>query len=218
MAGMELSRAALMVRTQVESRGVRDEAVLQAMREIDRALFVPPELRHLAWEDYPLQVGCGQTISQPYIVALMTELLELKPHHRVLEIGTGSGYQTALLSRLAAEVFTLEILRPLADQARALLTGLGCVNIHFRHGDGSLGWPEEAPFDRIIATAAPETVPPALTEQLAPLGRLVLPAGPQNGQRLKICSRKASGNLTIEDGIPVRFVPMTGAAAPDGQI
>jgi protein-L-isoaspartate(D-aspartate) O-methyltransferase len=197
---------AAMVTGQIEERGIKDTRVLEAMRKVKRHLFVPPIYRPLAYADGPLPIGMGQTISQPYIVALMTELLDLKGNEKVLEIGTGSGYQAAILAELAKEVYTIEILEPLARQAEKLLTELGYRNIHVKIGDGFLGWPEKAPFDAIIVTCAPEEIPAALIEQLAEGGRLVIPVGVQ-WQNLKLV-QKTKGDLTTTDIIPVRFVPM----------
>lgn len=195
-----------MVEGQIKARGIRDPRVLEAMLKVRRHRFVPLPIRHLAYEDYPLSIGEGQTISQPFIVALMTELLSLKGTERVLEIGTGSGYQTALLAELAAEVYTIEIFASLAQQAEGLLKELGYKNIRVRMGDGFLGWPELSPFDRIIVTCAPEKIPPPLLEQLAEGGRLVIPVG-KHWQDLKLL-RKIKNRITEEDVIPVRFVPM----------
>ena len=197
---------AAMVTGQIEEKGIKDARVLEAMRKVKRHLFVPPIYGPLAYADGPLPIGMGQTISQPYIVALMTELLNLKGNEKVLEIGTGSGYQAAILAELAKEVYTIEILEPLARQAEKLLTELGYRNIHVKTGDGFLGWPEQAPFDAIIVTCAPEEIPAALIEQLAEGGRLVIPVGVQ-WQNLKLV-QKTKGDLTTTDIIPVRFVPM----------
>jgi protein-L-isoaspartate(D-aspartate) O-methyltransferase len=211
---METVTWASMILNQIEARGIRDLNVLAAFRQVDRALFVPTHARNTAYEDYPLPIGSGQTISQPYIVALMTELLEVEPHHRVLEVGTGSGYQTAILARLAREVYTVEIFEPLATQAQHLLENLGYDNVHPEVGNGVLGWPDAAPFDRIMVTAAPEQVPPQLLDQLAPKGRLVIPVGPMFSQQLKIFIKKAPANIQQIDSIPVRFVPMVGLTPP----
>jgi protein-L-isoaspartate(D-aspartate) O-methyltransferase len=202
-----------MVRTQIEARGVRDPAVLAAMRRVPRERFVQEADRALAESDGPLPIGYGQTISQPYIVALMTELL--RPHRgmRVLEIGTGSGYQTAVLAECVGTVFTVEIVPDLARGARTVLDELGYRNVRYRIGDGSLGWPEEAPFDGILAAAAPRDVPPALLDQLALGGRLVLPVGSGEGQRLLRVTREPQGPRR-EILAPVRFVPMTGGGGP----
>lgn len=195
-----------MVRTQVEARGVRDKAVLEVMRKIERHRFVPANLAGLAYEDRPLPIGEGQTISQPYIVALMTELLHLKGKEKVLEIGTGSGYQAAILAELAKEVYTIEILPKLANRAEKLLQGLGYKNIKVKSGDGYLGWPEFAPFEAIIVTCAPEEIPLALIEQLAEGGRMVIPVG-ETYQELKLLI-KSGGKIEQKNIIPVSFVPM----------
>ena len=196
-----------MVREQMAARGVRDAAVLNAMRTVPRHLFVPPPLRTMASGDYPLSIGYGQTISQPYIVAFMSELLDLRPQHRVLEIGTGSGYQAAVLSLLAKEVYTIEIVPALARGSAALLKQLGYANVSVREGDGYQGWREQAPFDRIILTAAPPEVPKPLTDQLKPGGRLVAPVG-AGYQELVVIDKRADGTLQRRSSIPVRFVPM----------
>ena len=195
-----------MVTSQIKARGVHDERVLKAMLKVRRDLFIPQEYKDLSYSDEPLPIGEGQTISQPYIVALMTELLELNGQERVLEIGTGSGYQAAILAELAKEVYTIELLKPLAERSQKLLKDLGYKNIEVKEGDGFLGLPEKAPFDAIIVTCAPEEVPPALTEQLAEGGRLVIPVGSLY-QELKLL-RKEKGKIVTEDIIPVRFVPM----------
>jgi protein-L-isoaspartate(D-aspartate) O-methyltransferase len=191
--------------------GIRDRRVLDAIAEIDRARFVPPGLSAEAYDDRPLPIGCGQTISQPFVVAFMTEALGLEGSERVLEIGTGSGYQTALLARLAGEVWSVEIVPELAARARGLLLeDLGLANVHLREGDGALGWPEAAPFDRILVTAAAPWVPPPLRAQLAPGGRMVLPVGEaESDQVLRVLERGADGIEEIEDVLPVRFVPLT---------
>ncbi len=205
----DAARRARMVETQIVSRGVRDPRVLDAMRKVPRHLFVAPEERAHAYEDHPLPIGGSQTISQPYIVALMTELLGLPPRARVLEIGTGSGYQSAVLSQLAAEVYSIEILPDLARAASEKLKDLGYVNVTVREGDGYRGWPEHAPFDGIIVTAAPEKIPEPLVDQLAVGGRMVIPVG-GFFQELKVFTREKDGRVTEKDIIPVRFVPMTG--------
>ncbi len=189
-------------------QGIADERVLAAMGEVPRELFLPPEMRPWAWLNRALPIGQGQTISQPYIVARMTELLELRGGEKVLEIGTGSGYQTAVLSRLAREVWTLEVLADLAALARVRLAEAGCGNIHFRVGDGWEGWPEAAPFDAIIVTAAPEEVPEALAAQLAEGGRMVLPLGPAGEVQILGRIGKRDGELRAEDLERVVFVPM----------
>ncbi len=197
-----------MVRMQIVARGVRDERVLAAMRKVPREEFVPEEQRAHAFEDRPLPIGEGQTISQPYIVALMTELLELKEGEKVLEIGTGSGYQAAVLAELTPHVYSIEILPKLAERARETLARLGYDGVKVKTGDGYLGWPEYAPFDGIIVTCAPESVPEPLEEQLAEGGRMVIPVGPQWTHQTLYVMRKKGGKLKREEGIPVRFVPM----------
>ena len=198
-----------MVETQIVARGVRDPRVLAAMRKVPRHLFVDAAQRSQAYEDHPLPIPGNQTISQPYIVALMTELLELQPGERVLEIGTGSGYQSAVLAELARQVFTIEIVPELARSAGSRLKELGYANVNVREGDGYRGWPEEAPFDAIIVTAAPERIPQPLIEQLAPGGVMVIPVG-GFFQELKVFRKSADGRVTEKDILPVRFVPMTG--------
>jgi len=199
-----------MVETQIAARRVRNPAVLAAMRKVPRHAFVPSTLVDMAYEDRPLPIGWKQTISQPFIVALMSELAALAPGARVLEIGTGSGYQTAILSELGAEVYTIEIVEPLAHRAAATLARLGYASVHTRTGDGYQGWPDAAPFDAIIVTAAPPSVPAPLKRQLKIGGRLVLPVGTHD-QKLKVITRTALGweERTV---IPVVFVPMTGEA------
>jgi len=197
----------LMVRTQIESRDVTDSAVLAAMRKVPRHLFVPAQLQDQAYADGPLPIGYGQTISQPYIVAYMSELLRVTRTHKVLEIGTGSGYQAAVLGELAGRVFTIEIVPELGERARALLQQLGYGNIQVRVGDGYAGWPEEAPFDRIMVTAAPDHVPPPLVDQLAVGGMLVLPVGTWH-QEIVVITKTREGT-TERRTIPVRFVPLT---------
>lgn len=199
-----------MVESQIRARGVEDSRVLRAMSEVPRHLFVPEAVRSQAYEDYPLPIGAQQTISQPYIVALMTSLLDLEGDEKVLEIGTGSGYQAAVLSKLARRVYTIEILEPLAEAARRTITGLGYENVEFRVGDGYAGWSEAAPFDAIMVTAAPEKVPQPLLDQLRVGGRLVIPVG-SFFQDLMVYTKTATG-LEKKNVIPVRFVPMTGKA------
>ncbi len=203
----------LMVRDQIERRGVRDKRVLAAMRAVPREVFVEREDREYAFHDGPLSIGCGQTISQPYIVAYMTEMLAIGSADRVLEIGTGSGYQTAVLAELAAEVYTIEIVEELSSRAQGILRGMGYSNIHFRAGDGSLGWPEAAPFDAIMVTAAPDRTPERLIEQLAEGGRMIVPVG-RVEQYLELVTRRG-GAAERRDLIGVRFVPMTGRAQED---
>ena len=198
-----------MVSRQIEARGVRDPRVLAAMRSVPRHLFVPEPLRTQAYGDFPLPIGEGQTISQPYIVALMTELASPEPSDRALEVGTGSGYQAAVLAHLVREVYSVEILKPLADEAAGRIRSLGYDNIALRVGDGYAGWSEKAPFDVILITAAPERVPPALLDQLASGGRMVVPVGQTGGvQSLQLIRKGPDGAVEIKDVLPVRFVPL----------
>lgn len=197
-----------MVDEQLRARGIRDPRVLEAMGRVPRHLFVPESVRADAYGDYPLPIGHGQTISQPYIVAFMTEALKLEPSHRVLEIGSGSGYQAAILAELAGEIHSIEIVEPLAAAARAVLKEAGYTNVTVHTGNGYRGVPEHAPFDRVIVTAAPDHVPPALVEQLKIDGLMAIPVG-TGVQELRILRRTAGGLETLET-LPVRFVPMTG--------
>lgn len=198
-----------MVEEQIRQRGVADPRVLEAMRTIPRHCFVPPEYRYLAYSDGPLPIGSGQTISQPYIVALMTELLHLRGHEKVLEVGAGSGYQAAILSRLAREVHTIERHANLARYAARLLADLGITNVQVHVGDGSLGLPQHAPFDGILVAAGAPRVPPALLEQLAEGGRLVIPVGDRGGQMLEVWTRQGN-TFDYESVLPVAFVPLVG--------
>jgi len=195
-------------------RDVRDRDVLRAMRTVPRHLFMPEKYRSQAYEDHPLPIGAGQTISQPYIVAKMTELAGLKKGSKVLEIGTGSGYQAAVLAETGAEVFTIEILQPLGEQAKKNLAGAGYEGIHTRIGDGYRGWAEKAPFDAVIVTAAPESVPEPLKAQLKVGGRLVIPVGASgmvfSRQELKVLTKEKEDRFREESVFPVAFVPMTG--------
>ena len=201
-----------MVDRQIAARGVSDERVLQAMRTVPRHRFVPERLSRSAYNDHPLPIGEGQTISQPYIVALMTETLQVEEDDRVLEIGTGSAYQAAVLAELVAEVYSIEIRGPLADSAAALLEELEYANVQTMHADGYYGWPEAAPFDHIMITAAVDHVPPPLLEQLAAGGRLILPLGnPFAHQSLVVVTRLEDG-FRMQEILGVLFVPMTGAA------
>ena len=197
-----------MVETQIKARGVKDPRVLSALLKVERHRFVPEEYLGSAYSDQPLPIGEGQTISQPYIVALMTELLELRGNEKVLEIGTGSGYQAAVLAELAREVYTIEIIEPLALAAKNRLLELGYQNIKVKAGDGYSGWPEAAPFDAIIITCAPDHIPEPLVEQLKEGGRMVLPVGAYAQELKRIVKR--SGKIETTDIIPVVFVPMTG--------
>ncbi len=200
-------RRASMVERQIVARGVSDPGVLRAMRVVPRHRFVPATLADYAYDDSPLTIGHGQTISQPYIVAYMTELLQVRRDQRVLEIGTGSGYQAAVLAEVAGEVYTIEIVKALADRARDTLTALGYSRVHVRHGDGYAGWPEHAPFDRILLTAAPESIPQPLLDQLAEGGRLVAPVG--SWAQDIVIATKRQGKIHTERTIAVRFVPFT---------
>ena len=196
-----------MVDEQLRSRDIRNPRVLRAMLSVPRHLFVPEPQRAYAYSDSPLPIGLDQTISQPYIVAFMTQALDPAPEHRVLEVGTGSGYQAAVLGVLAKEVYTIEILPPLADRARETLSALRYRNVQVRTGNGYLGWPEHAPYDRIMVTAAPDQVPAALVQQLKVGGLMAIPIGTVS-QELRILRRTASGTETLST-LPVRFVPMT---------
>jgi len=196
-----------MVNEQIIARGVRAESVIKAMQKVERHLFVPEQYRNFAYSDRPLPIGEGQTISQPYIVALMTELLDLKKSDKVLEIGTGSGYQAAILAEICDSVYTIEIIPSLGKQAQVLLKELGYHNIHCKIGDGYLGWPEHAPYDGIIVTCAPSKIPQPLKEQLAEGGRMVIPVGATYTQELVLVT-KTKGKLIQKSVIPVRFVPM----------
>ncbi len=197
-----------MISTQIAARGVTDPRVLEAMRRVPRHRFVPEEYQKEAYEDYPLPIGEGQTISQPYIVAFMTEILQVQPGQKVLEIGTGSGYQAAVLAAMGAQVTTIEILPSLAEKAQARLAEVGYGGVRVLTGDGYRGYPAGAPYDAIIVTAAPERIPEPLIEQLAVGGRLVVPIG-RYTQELKLLRKTADGT-TVEDVLPVRFVPMVG--------
>jgi protein-L-isoaspartate(D-aspartate) O-methyltransferase len=201
-----------MVREQIERRGIRNPDVLRVMRATPRHLFVPLSERFWAYGDHPLHIGSGATISQPFIVALMTELVQPAKRHRVLEIGTGSGYQAAVLSQLVSEVYTIEIVPELARSARETLRRLGYSNVTVREGDGYLGWPEKAPFDAILLTAAPPEVPQTLIDQLATGGRLVAPVGSIGWQELILIEKKANGKTERRRVTPVAFVPMRPGA------
>jgi len=198
-----------MVAEQIAARGVADARVLEAMSTVPRHAFVPADYRALAYEDRPLPIGSGQTISQPYIVALMTELIEPQPGDRILEVGTGSGYQAAVAGEVVAEVYSIELLPELATSAAERLQRLGVENVTVRAGDGYLGWPEHAPFDGILVTAGADHIPEPLVEQLAPGARMVIPVG-EGGpdQVLKVIEKRQDGGVEIEDVLPVRFVPL----------
>lgn len=198
-----------LVATRLVPAGIEDSATLGAMRTVPRHEFVPPEQRSLAYDDIPLPIGHGQTISQPAVVALMTQLIRPRAGKRVLEVGTGSGYQAAVLAATGCRVWTIEIFRVLAEEARARLVRLGYANVTVRYGDGYAGWPEQAPFDAIMVTAAADSIPPALLDQLAPGGRLVMPVGDQFPyQELVLVEKDAAGKLTSRELLPVRFVPL----------
>jgi protein-L-isoaspartate(D-aspartate) O-methyltransferase len=202
-----------MVRRQIAWRGVHDSNVLSAMQTVPRHAFVRPDDIHQAYDDCPLPIGLGQTISQPYIVAFMTEALALKPGSKVLEIGTGSGYQAAVCAEIAAEVYSIEIIKELAESAEKRLKELGYRNVSVKAGDGYFGWKEKGPFDAIIGTAAAGQIPPPLLEQLQPGGRMILPVEDRLGfQYLVLITKDQKGNLHKENVMPVRFVPMTGEA------
>jgi protein-L-isoaspartate(D-aspartate) O-methyltransferase len=198
-----------MVQEQLVARGIKDGRVLAAMAKVPREEFVPADSRAASYEDGPLLIGEGQTISQPYIVAFMTEQLRLLPTDRVLEVGTGSGYQAAILAELVAEVYTIEIIEPLGKNAEATLQRLGYKNVHVKVGDGYKGWPENAPFDAVIVTCAPDHVPQQLTDQLKDGGRMVIPVGERFAQQLYLLEKK-NGHLKESATLPVRFVPMSG--------
>ena len=197
-----------MVDGQIRSRGIKDGDVIRAMSKVPRHKFVPQNLEKHAYKDFPLSIGLGQTISQPYIVAYMTDAADLSDDDKVLEIGTGSGYQAAILGEIAKEVYTIEIVPELADRSAKILNELGYKNVFAKHGNGYLGWPEHAPFDAIIVTAAPDEIPKALVDQLAVGGKMVVPVGTTN-QEMVIISRSKKG-VTEKRTMPVRFVPMTG--------
>lgn len=199
-----------MVESQLAARDIRDPKVLNSMRRVPRHLFVPEDWRRYSYADSPLPIGRNQTISQPYIVALMTQLAQPEPDDRVLEVGTGSGYQAAVLSRLVEHVFTIEIIPELAERAEKTLTGLGYENITVQSGDGYEGWPERAPFDIIMVTAAAPHLPKPLRDQLAEGGRLVIPVGDPGMNQVLVRYRKKNGKLERENVLPVVFVPMTG--------
>ncbi len=198
-----------MVKYQIENRGVSDEATLAAMRKVERHLFVPDSYRGQAYSDGPLPIGYGQTISQPYIVACMTELCEPKAGFKVLEIGTGSGYQAAVLAEIVDEVYTIEIVKALGEQARARLKKLGYGNVHVRIGDGYYGWEEQGPYDAIIVTAAAEYIPPPLVKQLKAGGRMVIPVGSPFLVQTLMLVEKVGGRTKTKSLFPVRFVPFT---------
>ena len=204
-----------MIERDLMTRGIRDARVLEAMGSIERELFVPEKLRSLAYEDRPLSIGEGQTISQPYMVAFMTELLSLKGTERVLEIGTGSGYQTAVLGKLAAEVYSIEIIPKLSDRAKILLVQLGFDNVHLKVGDGFFGWEEQGPFDAILVTAAAPKIPEPLWRQLREGGRLIMPLGAERQAQTLVRVTKSDGKQVVEELTGVVFVPLTGVIRQD---
>ncbi|MFW6181730.1 MAG: protein-L-isoaspartate(D-aspartate) O-methyltransferase [Spirochaetota bacterium] len=200
-----------LVQRHIAAEGIDDPLVLEAMRSVLRHEFVPEQYRRRAYDNTPLPIGYGQTISQPFVVALMTELLEVGPEDRVLEVGTGSGYQAAVLAHIVDRVYTVEIIEPLASSAARLLRLLGYRNVTVRHGDGYYGWEEHAPFDAIIVTAAAGHIPPPLLRQLKPGGRMCIPVGqPYFPQVLKLVRKSEEGEIRVRDVLPVRFVPLTG--------
>ncbi|MBI4481474.1 MAG: protein-L-isoaspartate(D-aspartate) O-methyltransferase [Acidobacteria bacterium] len=200
-----------MVREQIAGRDVRDRGVLEAMRRVPRHLFVPPESRADAYDDQPLPIGYGQTISQPYIVAYMTQLLDLKPGMKALEVGTGSGYQAAILAQLIDEVYTIEIIEALGREAAGRLKKLGHQDVRVKIGDGYFGWPEHGPFDAIVVTAAANHIPPPLLQQLKPGGRMAIPVGgPFQVQTLMLITKSPDGKVRTRSLMPVRFVPLVG--------
>jgi len=201
-----------MIKRQLKGRDITDPAVLQAMNDVPRHRFVPPALQPLAYADRPLPIGHSQTISQPYVVALMTQLLEVRPDDRVLEIGTGCGYQAAVLARLSKQVYTIEIVEPLARNTRKLLAELGYRNIFVKTDDGFDGWAEHAPFDKIILTCAVEEIPPKLIAQLKEGGHIIAPLGSPGTMQQLVLATKTNGQLKRKRVLPVRFVPMTGRA------
>jgi protein-L-isoaspartate(D-aspartate) O-methyltransferase len=205
-----------MVDQQLRARDIVDTRVLAAMGRVPRHLFVEPTLERFAYEDRPLSIGAGQTISQPYIVALMTQLLQVQPSHRILEVGTGSGYQAAVLAELAADVYTIEIIPSLAEGARARLEVLGYRNVHVRQGDGYGGWREFAPYDAIVVTAGAPQIPPPLIEQLREGGRMAIPVGGAMATQELVLGEKKGGRLPTRSVAPVLFVPLTGKGG--GQI
>jgi protein-L-isoaspartate(D-aspartate) O-methyltransferase len=208
-----LAQRLSMVKDQIAAEGIRDRVTLEAMRAVPRHEFVPAELRKVAYGDHPLPIGHGQTISQPYIVAYMTEVIRPFPGMRVLEVGTGSGYQAAVLAAIGCEVYTVEIFEALASSARERLQRLGYHNVDVRHGDGHFGSPAQAPFDAILVTAAAGYIPPALVEQLKPGGRMVIPVGSVYGvQNLILIEKAAANDVRTRNLLPVRFVPLLGGA------
>ncbi|HSP40402.1 MAG TPA: protein-L-isoaspartate(D-aspartate) O-methyltransferase [Gillisia sp.] len=198
-----------MVRMQLAARGIKDQATLDAMRKVERHRLVPKEMVRYAYDDTPLPIGNGQTISQPYIVAMTTEQIRPRPGMKVLDIGTGSGYQAAVLAEIVDEVYSIEIVDELANRARDILAEMGYDNIHVKAGDGYHGWEEHAPFDAIVVAAAPETIPQPLLDQLKEGGRLIIPVGPPGDQYLRLVEKTKDGKIKERNLLPVRFVPFT---------
>lgn len=198
-----------LVNQYIAPRGISHEATLDAMRNVERHRMVPKSMVPYAYEDRPLPIGNDQTISQPFMVAFMTQAIRPEPDMKVLEIGTGSGYQAAVLAEIVDEVYTIETVEPLAKRAKSKLEEMGYENIHFRVGDGYHGWEEHAPFDAIVVTAAPETIPPRLIEQLKPGGRMVIPVGASDSQQLRLVEKNEDGTISTTNLLPVRFVPFT---------
>jgi protein-L-isoaspartate(D-aspartate) O-methyltransferase len=198
-----------MVRSQLQNRGISDTKILEAFKIVPREAFVPVEYRRYSYADQPIPIGEGQTISQPYIVAYMTEVLGVGPNEKVLEIGTGSGYQAAILAELEIEVYSIEVNETLAQRAKTTLENLGYKNIHLKTGDGYAGWQENAPFDAILVTCSPTSIPPRLEEQLAEGGRMIIPVGRQNSVQYLYLLEKHQGKIKQKNVMPVRFVPMT---------
>ena len=203
------AQRSIMVETQLKARDIYDRATLDAMLSVPREQFVPRDVRMYSYSDGPLPIGEGQTISQPYIVAYMTQSLRLKPHHKVLEVGTGSGYQAAVLAEIVDSVYTIEIVEKLGVKARNLLKALGYRNIEVKVGDGYHGWPEKGPFDAIIVTAGAESIPQPLIEQLSDGGRMIIPVGPHGGVRQLLRVDKKDGKIRKKEVMAVRFVPFT---------
>ncbi len=206
----------VMDQLRARGRGIFDPRVLAAMEQVPRHRFVPEDLQHAAYDDAALPIGFAQTISQPYIVALMTQTLELTSRDRVLEIGTGSGYQAAVLSRVVGSVVSLEIVPELARRARLLLESIGCANVELHEGDGHFGWPQGAPYDAIMVTCSPDAIPEPLIKQLREGGKMMIPVGPEQDQRLLLLRRTADG-VEEKEMLHVRFVPMTGAGRASGE-
>lgn len=198
-----------MVNNQIIARGIKHKATIEAMKKVERHKLVPPNMRIRAYDDSPLPIGYGQTISQPYIVAYMTEVIKPEKTHKVLEIGTGSGYQAAVLAEIVSDVYTIEIVSELAERAQKDLKGLGYKNIHVKSGDGYHGWPEHAPYDAIVVTAAADYIPPALTDQLKEGGRMIIPVGSQFMTQQLVLVEKQKGKVKSKNVMPVRFVPFT---------